>query len=69
MITWAVSTSPSKFTWQATQKWNTPLTEPRYWFEKKNGDDLLHNILKDSLKSSHIDKTTQDELKEVAVTL
>ena len=29
-------------------KWNTPLTEPRYRFDKTN-DDLLHNTLKDSL--------------------
>ena len=29
-------------------KRNTPLTEPRYRFDKTN-DDLLHNTLKDSL--------------------
>ena len=29
-------------------KWNTPLTEPHYRFDKTN-DDLLHNTLKDSL--------------------
>ena len=68
MIIWAVITSPSKFTWQAIQKRNTPLTEPSYWFDK-TGDDLLHNILKDGLKSIHTDITTQDEVKEVAVTL
>ena len=28
-------------------KWNTPLTKPRYQFDKTN-DDLLHNTLKDS---------------------
>ena len=43
-------------------KRNTPLTEPRYRFDKTN-DDLLHNTLKDSLNS--ID---QHELEELAVT-
>ena len=37
-------------------KQNTPLTEPRYRFDKTN-DDLLHNTLKDSL--SNIDSTVQ----------
>ena len=44
-------------------KQNTPLTEPRYRFDKTN-DDLLHNTLKDNLKSVDTDITTQDELKE-----
>ena len=30
-------------------KWNTPITEPRYRFDKTE-DYLLHNILKDGLK-------------------
>ena len=40
-------------------KWNTPLTEPRYQFDKTN-DDLLHNTLKDSLTNifENIWKTT-----------
>ena len=43
---------------------NTPLTEPRYRFDKTD-DDLLHNTL------NNIDTniTTQDELEELAVTL
>ena len=45
---------------------NTSLTEPRYQFDKTN-DDFLHNTLKDSL--TNIDTNTQDELKELAVTL
>ena len=45
-------------------KRNTPLTEPRYRFDKTN-NDLLHNTLKDSLSNI----TTQDELEELAVTL
>ena len=49
-------------------KWNTPLAEPRYRFDKTN-DDLLHNTLKDSLTSIDTNITTQDELKELAVTL
>ena len=49
-------------------KWNTPLTEPRYRFDKTD-DDLLHNTLKDSLNSTDTDITTQDELEELAVTL
>ena len=47
---------------------NTPLSEPRYRFDRTN-DDLLHNTLKDSLTSIDTDITTQDELKELAVTL
>ena len=47
---------------------NTPLTEPRYRFHKTD-DELLHNTLKDSLNSVDTDITTQDELKEPAVTL
>ena len=49
-------------------KRNTPLTEPRYRFDKTN-DDLSHNTWKDSLTSTDTDITTQDELKELAVTL
>ena len=49
-------------------KRNTPLTETRYRFNKTD-DDLLHNTLKDSLNSIDTDITTQDELKELAVTL
>ena len=43
-------------------KQNTPLTEPRYRFDKTD-DDLLHNTLKDSLNSIDTDITTQDELE------
>ena len=49
-------------------KRNTPLTEPRYRFDKTN-DDLLHNTLKDSLTNIDKNITTQDELEELAVTL
>ena len=49
-------------------KRNTPLTEPRYRFDKTN-DDLLHNTLKDSLTNIDTDITTQDELEGLAVTL
>ena len=49
-------------------KRNTPLTEPRYRFDKTNGD-LLHNTLKDSLNNIDTNITTQDELEELAVTL
>ena len=49
-------------------KRNTPLTEPRYRFDKTN-DDLLHNTLKDSLSNIDTNITTQDELDELAVTL
>ena len=49
-------------------KRNTPLTEPRYRFDKTN-DDLLHNTLKDSLTNIDTYITTQDELEELAVTL
>ena len=48
-------------------KWNTPLTEPRYRFDKTN-DDLLHNTLKDSLTNIDTNITTQDELEELAIT-
>ena len=51
-----------------SHKRNTPLTEPRYRFDKTD-DDLLHNTLKDSLSSVDSDITTQDELEELAVTL
>ena len=49
-------------------KQNTPLTEPRYRLDKTN-DGLLHNTLKNSLTSIDTNITTQDELKELAVTL
>ena len=49
-------------------KRNTPLTEPRYRFDKTD-DDLLHNTMKDSLNSIDTDLTTQEELEEFAVTL
>ena len=49
-------------------KRNTPLTVPRYRFDKTD-DDLLHNTLKDSLNSIDTDITTQDELEELTVTL
>ena len=47
-------------------KRNTPLTEPRYRFDKTN-DDLLHKTLKDSLTNIDTNITTQDELEELAV--
>ena len=49
-------------------KRNTPLTEQCYRFDKTN-DDLIHNTLKDSLSNIDTNITTQDELKELAVTL
>ena len=49
-------------------KRNTPLTEPRYRFDKTD-DDLLHNTLKDSFNNISTNITTQDELEELAVTL
>ena len=49
-------------------KRNTPLTEPRYRFDKTN-DDLLHNTRKDSLTNIDTKITTQDELEELAVIL
>ena len=49
-------------------KWNTPITEPRYRFDKSN-DDLLHNTLKDNLTNIDTNITTQDELEELAVIL
>ena len=48
-------------------KRNTPLTEPSYRLDKTN-DDSLHNTLKDSLTTIDTNITTQDELKELAVT-
>ena len=46
--------SPSKFHLTSHSKRNTPLTEPRYRFEKTD-DDLLHNTLKeDSLNPVRI---------------
>ena len=50
-------------------KQNTPLTEPRYRFDKTNDDFILHNTLKDSLTNIDTNITTQDELEELAVTL
>ena len=49
-------------------KRNTPITEPRYRFDKTD-DDLLHNTLKDSLKSIDTEITTQDGLEELTVIL
>ena len=49
-------------------KRSTPLTEPRYRFDKID-DDLSHNTLKDSLNNIDTNITTQDELEELAVTL
>ena len=49
-------------------KWNTPLTEPRYPFDKTN-DDLLHNTLIYSLTNIDPNINTQDELEEFVVTL
>ena len=52
-------------------KSNTPLTEPRYRFDKTN--DLLHNPLKDSLTNMDTNIATniatEDELEELVVTL
>ena len=48
-------------------KWNTPLTEPCYQFDKTNGD-LLHNTLKDNLTNNDTSITIQDEFEELAVT-
>ena len=49
-------------------KRNTPLTEPRSRFDKTD-NDLLHNLLKDSLNNIDTNIMTQDELEELAVTL
>ena len=49
-------------------KRNTPLTEPRYRFDKTN-DDLLHNTLKDSPTNIDTDIIAEDELEKLAVTL
>ena len=49
-------------------KHNTQLTKPCYRFDKTD-DDLLHNTLKDSLDNIDTNIMTQDELKELAVTL
>ena len=46
-------------------KRNTPLTEPRYRFDKTN-DDLLHNTLKDSL--TNIAVTLSDKLMKAVDT-
>ena len=57
-----------QITFDKPLKRNTPLTEPRYRFDKTN-DDLLHNTLKDSLTCIDTNITTQDELEELVVTL
>ena len=49
-------------------KRDTPLTEPRYRFDRTD-DDLLHNTLKDSFDNINTNITTQDELEGLAVTL
>ena len=59
---------PIQISLDKPSKRNTPLTEPRYRFDKTN-DDLLHNTLKDSLTNIDTNITTQDELEELAVTL
>ena len=59
---------PTQISLDKSLKRNTPLTEPRYRFDKTN-DDLLHNTLKDSLTNIDTNITTQDELEELAVTL
>ena len=59
---------PNQISLDKPLKRNTPLTEARYRFDKTN-DDLLHNTLKDSLTNIDTDITTQEELKELAVTL
>ena len=59
---------PIKISLDKPLKRNTPLTEPRYRFDKTD-DDFLHIALKDSLNSINTDITTQDELEELAVTL
>ena len=50
-------------------KRNTPLTEPRYRFEKNKRSLTKQNTLKDSLHGIDTDITTQDELEELTVTL
>ena len=47
-------------------KRNTPLTEPRYQFDKTD-DDISHNTLKDSVNNIDMNMT-QYELEEHAVT-
>ena len=59
---------PIQISLEKPLKRNTPLTEPRYRFDKTN-DDLPHNTLKDSLSNIDTNITTQDELEELAVTL
>ena len=59
---------PTQISLDKPLKHNTPLTEPRYRFDKTD-DDLLHNTLKNSLNNVDTNITTQDELKEIAVTL
>ena len=59
---------PIQISLDKTLKRNTPLTGPRYRFDRTD-DDLLHNTLKDSLNNININMTTQDELEELAVTI
>ena len=48
-------------------KWNAPLTEPHYGFDKTN-DHLLHNTRKDSLTNIDTNITAQDKLEGLAIT-
>ena len=48
-------------------KRNTPLTEPRFRFDKTD-DELLHNTLKDSLNSIDTDRTNSRNLQSPYVT-
>ena len=59
---------PIKISLDKPLRRNTPLTEPRYRFDKRIGD-LLHSTLKDCLSNTDTNITTQDELEELAVTL
>ena len=55
---------PLKFHLTRPLKRNTPLTEPRYRFDKTN-NDLLHNTPKDSLTNIDTNITTHNELEEL----
>ena len=68
MITWAVITSLFKFHLTSHSDVTHHLPTARYRFDKTN-DDSLHNTLKDNLTNIDTNVTTQDELKELAVTL
>ena len=59
---------PIQITLDKPLKRTTPLTEPRYRFDKTN-DELLHSTLKDSLTNIDTNIITQDELEELAITL